>query len=243
MKCPKCRYSSFPHLENCPKCGFGLAEQRAALGVYALPPDPPDLLLAYQASTIDATAGAPTPSLSAPDLDLGQLEGIDPEIAEVKSDGAEVYEVEEPTNADLELLSTLEPQVREEEEPSPMDSGSERLGSQDRRNPPSLELSELGDITLAIEDTGDLGGESPPSAQPLEESAGVRPVYDLDLDEDLDGLTLGSQVDEARVHDDDDDEDDVVEYTLQIEEEVEFEIEELELERDDEEDEDGDQRF
>jgi hypothetical protein len=107
-----------------------------------------------------------------------------------------------------------------------------------------LELSELGDITLAIEDTGDLGGESPPSAQPLEESVGVRPVYDLDLDEDLDGLTLGSQVDEARVHDDDDDEDDVVEYTLQIEEEVEFEIEELELERDDEEeDEDGDQRF
>jgi hypothetical protein len=214
------------------------------LGVYALRPDPPDLQLAYQAATIETTAGAPAPSLSAPGIDLGQLEGIDLEIAEVKSDGAGVYEVEEPANADPDLLSTLEPQVLEEEESSPVDSRSEGLSSQDVSKPPSLDLSELGDITLAIDSAADLRGDSLPRAQSLEESAAVRPVYDLDLDDDLDNLPLGSRVDEARAHDDDDDDDDVVEYTLEIEEEVEFEIEELELERDDkDEDQDDDHRF
>ena len=36
MKCPKCRYTSFQYLESCRKCGHALAEQRAALGLYAL---------------------------------------------------------------------------------------------------------------------------------------------------------------------------------------------------------------
>ena len=57
MKCPKCRYTSFPYLENCPKCGVALAEQRAALGIYALRPDPPDLLLAYQAASMEIAGG------------------------------------------------------------------------------------------------------------------------------------------------------------------------------------------
>jgi hypothetical protein len=238
MKCPKCRYSSFPHLENCPKCGFGLAEQHAAFGVYALPPDPPDLLLAYQAATMDATAETLTPRVSGTSIDLGELEGIDLEITEVEPDVAGVHESEVPANADPDLMSTLGRQVIEEGESAPMESSSEQPSSQEISLSQSLDLSELGDLTLAIEHAAELASDSPDSSQTLGESAAVRQVYDLDLDEDLDGLGLGSTVDEMRADDDEDTDDEAVEYTLEIEEDVEFEIEELELEQDDEDDDD-----
>jgi hypothetical protein len=164
MKCPKCGYTNVPYLESCRKCGHGLAEQRAALGIYALRPDPPDLLLAYQAASMEGTGGALTPPVSAPEIDLVPVEGIDLP-------------------------------------------------------------------------TADLGGESPGSTQTPSESAVVKQVYDLDLDEDLVGLTLQGPVHGAGT----DDDDEVTEYTLEIEENLEFEVDELELEQDDEvEDEDDD---
>lgn len=240
MKCPKCRYTSFPHLENCPKCGFGLAEQRAALGIYALRPDPPDLLLAYQAASMDITGAMLTSPVYAPDIDLGPLEGIDLEIAEAEPDEAGTHEMGEPANAAPDLMPTLEREVIEEEELAPEEPGSERLSSQDAIIPQSLDLSELGDITLALENAAALGGESPESAQTPREFADVKQVYDLDVDEDLDGLTLGHILDDAGA---DDEDDEAAEYTLEIEEDLEFEVDGLELEQDDEgEDEDDDDR-
>jgi hypothetical protein len=240
MKCPKCRYSSFPHLENCPKCGFGLAEQRAALGIYALRPDPPDLLLAYQAASMDIMGAMLTSPVYSPDIDLGPLEGIDLEIAEAEPDEVGTFEMGEPANAAPDLMPTLEREVIEKEEFAPVEPGSERVSSQEVIIPQSLDLSELGDITLALENAAVLGGESPESAQTPKEFADVKQVYDLDVDEGLDGLTLGHILDDAGT---DGEDDEAAEYTLEIEQDLEFEIDGLELEQDDEgEDEDDDDR-
>jgi hypothetical protein len=240
MKCPKCRYSSFPHLENCPKCGFGLAEQRAALGIYALRPDPPDLLLAYRAASTDSAGAMLTSPVYAPDIDLSPLEGIDLEIAGEESEEAGTREMGEPANAAPDLMPMLEREVIEEEEFAPEEPGSERLSTQDVIMPQSLDLSELGDITLALENAADLGGEAPESAQTARELAEVKQVYDLDVDEDLDGLTLEHILDDAGA---DDEDDQAAEYTLEIEDVVEFEVDGLELEQDDEgEDEDDNDR-
>jgi hypothetical protein len=194
MKCPKCRYTSFPHLENCPKCGFGLAEQRVALGIYALRPDPPDLRLAHQATS-----------------------------------------VEEPANAAPDLMVTLEHAAVEEEEFPPAEPSSEPLSTQGLIMSQSLDLSGLGDIPLVLESAADLEGEIPDSAQTPRESAEVKQVYDLDLDGDLDGLTLRRLADEARA---DDDDEAAAEYTLEIEEDLEFEVEGLEVDQDDEDEDD-----
>ena len=59
----------------------------------------------------------------------------------------------------------------------------------------------------------------------------MKQVYDLDVDEDLDGLTLGHILDDAGA---DDEDDKAAEYTLEIEEDIEFEVERLELEQDEE---------
>jgi hypothetical protein len=237
MKCPKCGYTSFPYLESCRKCGHGLAEQRAALGIYALRPDPPDLLLAYQAASMEATGGTLTPPVSTPGIDLGSLEGIEMEIAEAEPSGVGTYQVTEPSDAIPDLIPTLDREAMGEEEIPLVEPSTERPSSQDMTIPPSLDLSGPGDITLEIDHAAGQEGESPERTQIPSESAAVNPVYDLDLDEDLDGLTLGGAAHEA----DTDEDDEATEYTLEIEEDLEFEVEELELEQDDEvEDEDDD---
>jgi hypothetical protein len=240
MKCPKCRYTSFPHLENCPKCGVGLAEQRAALGIYALRPDPPDLLLAYQAASMDIAGGMPTSAVSALGIDLGPLEGIDLDIAEATPRGAGTHEMAEPPNVALPSVPTLEHEIIEEDGLAPEEGGSERLSTQEVIMPQSLDLSQLGDITLTLDNAADLEGESPESAQTPREFADVKQVYDLDVDEDLDALTLGPSVDGPGA---DDDDEEAAAYTLEIEEELEFEVDGLELEQDDAgDDEDDDDR-
>ena len=233
MKCPKCRYTSFPHLENCPKCGFGLAEQRAALGIYALRPDPPDLQLAYQATSMDIAGGMlPFPAL-APGIDVGPLEGIDLGIAEAEPRGQRTHEMAEPSNVTSPLMPTLEHEVVEEDGVALEEPGSDPPSTQQVTMPQSLELSQLGDITLVLDNTADLEGESPESAQTRTDYADVKQVYDLDMDEDLAGLTLGPIGDGPGV---DADAEEVAEYTLEIEEDLEIEVDGLELEQDDEDD-------
>ena len=210
MKCPKCRYASFPYLENCPKCGFVLAEQRAALGIYAMRPDPPDLWLAYQAANMEVGGGLLTAPISPPGLDLGPLEGIDLEGSQVEPGGAETDELEESTSA-------------------PDEPDSDRLSTQDMIVPQNLDLHQHGDITLALENEADLEDESPLSNQAPEELTDARQVYELDVDEELGGLTLGQVTDEEEA---DEDDEEAVEYTLEIEEDIEFEVERLELEQD-----------
>jgi len=210
MKCPKCRYASFPYLENCPKCGFMLAEQRAAMGLYAVRPDPPDLWLAYQAANMEVGGGLLTTPLSPPGLDLGPLEGIDLEGSQGEPGGAETDELEASTSPPDEL-------------------DSDWLSTQDMIVPQHLDLHQHGDITLAPQNEADLEDESPPSNQTTEELTDARQVYELDVDEEFGGLSLGQVTEEDEANEDDEE---AVEYTLEIEEDIEFEVERLELEQD-----------
>jgi hypothetical protein len=97
--------------------------------------------------------------------------------------------------------------------------------------PQTLDLSELGDITLELETAANLEGQPPKSVPTPRQGPELKPVYDLDLDEDLEDLPLGASVDESHT---DDDAEETTEYTLEIEDEVELELEELEMEEDDE---------
>jgi hypothetical protein len=239
MKCPKCGYTSFPYLESCRKCGQVLTEQRTALGIYALRPDPPDLLLAYQAANMDvARATLPQP-LSAPGIDLGELDDSELEITEAEPTGPATREVGEPAGAAPDLGPTLGLESIGDGKFPPVEPSTEQVSSPDPLMPPTMDLSELGDITLEIENVADLGGKSPETAEIPSESPQLKPVYDLDLDEDLDGVSLGFAVNESPA----DDDEGTAEYTLEIEDDLELEVEELELEEDDEaEEEDDDDR-
>jgi hypothetical protein len=231
MKCPKCGYTSFPYLESCRKCGQRLAEQHATFGPYALRPDPPDLWLAYQALNMDAASATLTPPLSTPAIDHGQLDEIELDLAETEQASPGTQEVDEQADATLDLIPTLDLEPVSEGELPPAESSAEAVSSQESVMPQPLELSELGDIALELEEAADPGGKSPERTQTPTESPEVKQVYDLDLDEDLDGLTLGAAIEGSRA---DDDDEETAEYTLEIEDDLELEVDELELEQDDE---------
>ena len=231
MKCPKCGYTSFSYLESCRKCSHALAEPRAALGLYALRPDPPDLLLAYEAASANITGATQTPPVSAP-IDLGRLEEIDLDLEEAGPATPGTYEVGEQAAAAPDLMPTLDREVIEGEEFPPVEPSAEPSNSQAMVMPQTLDLSGLENITLELENTVDLEGGPAESSQPPKDSPEGQAVYDLDLDEDLDGLTLRPLADASQRGDADDDEE-VVEYTLEIEDDLEFEGDELELEQDD----------
>jgi hypothetical protein len=235
MKCPKCGYTSFPYLEHCRKCGQGLTEQRAAFGLYALRPDAPDLLLAYQALNTGATSATLTEPLSTPSSDLGQLEEIELELAEAEPARPDAQGGRAQADTAPDVMPTLDLEPVPEGELPPVESSAEQGSSQEAVMPQTLDLSALGDTTLELENAADLGGTSPESAQTQRESPQVKQVYDLDLDEDLDGLTLGAAVEGSRG---DNDEEEAADYTLEIDDDLELEVDELELEEDDEEDDD-----
>jgi len=212
MKCPKCGFTSFPYLESCRKCGLERAEPQAALGLYALPPDPPDLLLAYQTATLDVARTLPPPA-SMPSLDLGSLS-------------------EEPASPAPDVLPTLAQEIMTAAELPPPEPHAESPGSAETVMLHTLDLSELADMTLELDNTVTLGDKSAQGSQVPKDSLEEQPVYDLDLDDDLDGLTLRPVVDESSPGDAHDGEE-VLEYTLEIEDTLEFEIDGLELEQDD----------
>jgi hypothetical protein len=242
MKCPKCGFTSFPYLENCRKCGLGLAESSAALGLYALRPDPPDLLLAYQAASLDVSRTLLLPPASIPTLDLVSLEEIDPEIAQGQTNASGPDESQEPVSSASDLLLTLNDEIITVTELPPLEPRAEPPGSADTVVPYTLDLSESADIPLELDNTVNLGDKSAQNSQPPQHASEEQPVYDLDLDDDLNGLTLRPVVDESSAGDTDDGEEDVLEYTLEIEDNLEFEIDGLELEQDnDTEDEDDDE--
>ncbi len=240
MKCPKCGFTSFPYLESCRQCGLGLAESQTALGLYALRPEPPDLLLAYQTASLGVSRTTPLPPASIPRLDIGSLKGIEPEIAEAQPITPDPDESAEPSLAP-DLLLTLDQESLTAAELPPPEPRAKPPGIAETAVPHTLDLSELADMTLELDNTVNLGDQSAQSAQTPRGSPEEPPVYDLDLDDDLDGLSLRPLGDESSPGDVDDGEEDELEYTVEIEDNLEFEIDELELEQDDDtEDEDDD---
>jgi len=215
-------------------------ESQAALGLYALRPDPPDLLLAYQTASLDVNRTTPLSPVSIPSLDLIALEESEPEIAKAQPLISVPDATEEPISPSPDLLLTLDQEslpVAELPLPEPHAGPS---GAAETVLPHTLDLSEFADVPLDLDKTVNLGDQSAQSAALPKDSREEQPVYDLDLDDDLDGLTLRPVVDESSAGAADDGEE-VLEYTLEIEDHLELEIDGLELEQDDDpEDEDDD---
>jgi hypothetical protein len=232
MKCPKCGYTSFPYLDNCGKCGQGLAKHRAAFGLYALRPDPPDLLMAYQAVQLDVDGTTLTPALPSPRIDLGHLDDIDLELADAEDTPSAAEVGQEQVEDAAALTPTIPPDPAPDLDLLRVESDTARATPLEEVIPPAFDLGEPADITLALEDTGDLGVTSLESPQIPTEAPEVKQVYELDLvEEDTDGLTLGSDVDNSHA---DESEEGTGEYILEIEDEFELEIDELTLEEGDE---------
>jgi hypothetical protein len=237
MKCPKCGYTSFAYLENCRQCGQGLAEQQAAFGFYALRPSPPDLLMAYQAAAMDVDdTTLAAPALPSPAIDLSQLVEIELDIAATE-ELPPVADMEARQAGDaVDLAPTTLLDSTAELEPLEVEPHTEQMNPSAGDTPRTVELSEARDITFELEPAADLGagGTGLHSGQTPEEN----PVYDLDLEEEREGLTLGPEVRESRA-DEDTAEDERVEgtaeYILEIEDELELEIDEIELEDNDDE--------
>jgi len=231
MKCPKCGFTSFPYLDSCGKCGQGWAQQREAFGLYALRPDAPDLLVAYRETPANADEMEVVPMQPAAGDDLPAYEGIELPLSE----GEEVSLA--PGIGQAEPGSTVDLPLSEASELSQafgtlgLESDAESPPSQSGTPPPTFDLSQLGGMTLDLEDAADLGHPVPDSGEVRKGPPEVRQVYDLDADQDLGELTLYAPVDETEARERGAD---VEEYTLEIEDEVEleFEIEELDIEED-----------
>ena len=91
MRCPKCGYTSFAYAERCRKCGREHRETREPLGLYGLPPTPPDLMLGTS-EEIDVAEAS-----SSPAIDLSQLAHLDLAL------------VDDPEASDLDAVDARQP--------------------------------------------------------------------------------------------------------------------------------------
>jgi hypothetical protein len=240
MKCPKCGYSSFPYLESCQKCGLALTEPQAILGLYALRPDPPDLLLAYQTANQDVTRTTPLPPPSIPSLELDAFDASAPEAAAAQPLALDAEAGGEPVSPAADMLARLGQDLTLTDESPAREPPAAAPDAVETSKPHTLEPSALADTPLTLDDTVDLEDSSAQRAKPPIGAPEEEPVYDLDLDDDSDDLSLLPLEGRSSPGDSADDEE-VLEYTLEIEDNLEIEIEGLELEQDDE-DEDDDER-
>jgi hypothetical protein len=241
MKCPKCGYTSFAYLENCVKCNQGLAEQRAAFGLYALRPNPPDLLMAYEAVPMDIDdTTLETPALPSPAINLSQFDDIELALAATEEPPPVVDIGAGQAGDAVDLEPTIPLDLPAEFEPLEVEPHIEQTSPSAGGTPATLDLIEPPDSSLELEPAADLGAGGPGfhSTQAPTAAQEESPVYDLDLEEEREGLTLGPEVHASRADQDtaeDESREETGEYILEIEDELELEIDEIELEEDDDE--------
>lgn len=110
MRCPKCGYHSFDFLENCKKCGQGLAEHKSRFKLQGFIA-PASIITSTQAPTTDQTAPSQTTSLPEDDrIDFGfdflEQEEEEPVPSRPKTDEYESFELslDQPFDIDKEQL-------------------------------------------------------------------------------------------------------------------------------------------
>jgi len=193
---------------------------REFFGVYALPPNPPDLMLAYEALHTDAMET--TVAEVMPAVDLEQLEEIDLDLANAAD--AAASPAEEPELA--ELSRDIVPTVDRDPEPgSPLSSPASAVDRTDDKEPIVLDLSDLEGLTIELREVAE-----------EEERHSEAPIFDVDEEEE--SLTRA----EAGAGLDADDRETPPEYILEIDEELELEVDEFEREDADDEDDDDRER-
>ena len=229
MKCPKCSYTSFPYLESCRKCGRELTEVRELFGVYGLPPNPPDLMLAYDIPRTDAVG---TPAVAVEQLEEIEIDLIDTEETAMSPS-------EEPPHADatFEIDPTFDPDVPPLSPLSPLRS---ETGQTDDKEPIVIDLSDLEGLTLELREVTEEEGATPlETPTPPTPAAADETIFEVDLEDEEELPACEPAAEDAGL--DDDHDAPPREYVLEIEEELELEVEdgeEIELEEDDEAEED-----
>lgn len=231
MKCPKCGYTSFPYVGSCGKCGRQLVDVRELYGVYALPPNPPDLMLAYETVQTESTDMVPRETISSPTIDLSQLNEIDLELASPDEATPDAVEGQMHLEVAEDSMLSLDAALLGDEKTSsgPVEPPSGPATRQDAHLQPALDLSGFADLTLEHDD---VRPASPPplDLDKLPTPTDVEQVFELDLVDEDEPLSL-RPVEEGLPVNDDGEEDDT-EYILEIEDELELEVEELGLEDD-----------
>lgn len=226
MKCPKCGYASFPYLESCRKCGQGFADPRVFFGVYALPPNPPDLMSAYETSQTD--------TVSTPEVAFERLEEIDNHLV-AGVDTARSRQEDPPyTDATLEIspISDLDPEL-----PRPLSPTPPEMDQTDDKEPITIDLSDLEGFTLELREVTE---EEAATAMeiitpPGRSAADDETIFEVDLEDDVGLLPREPAAEPADPNEDDET---AVEYVLEIDEVLELEVDELEREDPDEDEDD-----
>jgi hypothetical protein len=191
MKCPKCGYTSFPHLGSCGKCGRPLADARELYGVYALSPNPPDLTLTYEPAQIEWADVMPREAISQPTIDFTQLHDLD--LALASPDEASFEAVGDQTP--LEVLDNGELVLDRDHTSAALPP------PQDLDQPPST-ADMVQVFELALDDD-----EESLTLTPVEEGSSVHgkdadtPEYILEIDEELELEVEDIELDEDP-HDD-----------------------------------------
>jgi hypothetical protein len=232
MKCPKCGYTSFPYMGSCGKCGRPqLADTRALYGVYALPPNPPDLMLINEPTQADSPAMMPKETIASPAIDLSQLGEIGLELASpddtvVNAVEGEIHlEVVEENMAGLDLELLLGGNTS----PLPLSPEPDLGNRQDAPPQTTLDLSALTELTLELEDISTTA--SPPiDLDKLPTMTDVKQIFELDLEDENVSLTITPVAEDPPAHHDDEEVE--TEYILEIEDEFELTVEKLDLEDD-----------
>lgn len=110
MKCPKCGYHSFDHLDSCKKCGQGLAEHKAKFNLRGF----------FATGHAAAAAAAP-----APDVAESFEEDDTPEDGSVdfgfdfldEPDDSQAVNINQPFGADSETIPADEPDRDSDDKP------------------------------------------------------------------------------------------------------------------------------
>jgi hypothetical protein len=231
MKCPKCGYTSFPYLGSCGKCGRQLAEARKLYGVYALPPNPPDLMLAAEPVPLESADMVPRETMSSPTIDLSQLNEIDLVLASPDEASPDAVEGQTYLQVLEESMPMLDAELLQDGEtrPLPLAPAPNPDTRPDTPRQPALDLSSRADLKL---ERANVSAELPPPMDPDKRptTRDVEQVFELDLEDEAESLTLRPVAEGSPVNDENDEND--PEYILEIEEELELEVEELDLEVD-----------
>jgi hypothetical protein len=232
MKCPKCGYTSFPYVSGCGKCGRPqLAEARALYGVYALSPDAPDLMRADEPLPTDSADMVPRGNMSSPAIDLSQLNEIELELASPDDSTVAGVEVEARLEVveELEVELELEPLLDGTASPLPASPEPDVAARHDAPPHPTLDLSDLPELTLDLEGSGPAASPSSDQDQ-LPTMTDAKQIFELDLEDENISLTLTPVGQDPPAHPDN--EDDEPEYILEIEDEFELTVEQLDVQDD-----------
>lgn len=194
MRCPKCGYISFDHLDECLKCNKNITASTGALGGFVLNIKPPSFLdLQSQESDEGTEAAALGDEFVDNDLDILIDEDEQEEVAEISLDDDAMGEIELPESISLEDEEDREIEIdlsQFEDASQPELDAAEETASNDDHEEVSINL-DMPEEEMTIEmpeELSDMSDLAPPKkdeeiAAMASDESGDADFPDLELDE------------------------------------------------------------